>query len=186
MRLRTRLLIETYDTGGIPQLQVKTTEQIRPAGPVLALDLGDKLVGVALSDERLITTKRLAPLKRSSWKKLLQDVRDLVEGFDAKTIVVGLPLNMDGTEGDAAQRIRQLAFNLARSVPQPVYLQDERLTSFEAAENLKAEGVKPEDIPAVIDGAAAALILRDFLVSNEKRIRVDPATNTGESDPTHA
>lgn len=186
MRLRTRLLIETYDTGGIPQLQVKTTEQIRPAGPVLALDLGEKLVGVALSDERLITTKRLAPLKRSSWKKLLQDVRDLVEGFDAKTIVVGLPLNMDGTEGDAAQRIRQLAFNLARSVPQPVYLQDERLTSFEAAENLKAEGVKPEDIPAVIDGAAAALILRDFLVSNEKRIRVDPATNTGESDPTHA
>jgi len=166
---------------------VKTTEQqIEPRGPVLALDLGEKLVGAAISDERLITTKRLAPLKRSSWKKLLQDVRDLVEGFDAKTIVVGLPLNMDGTEGDAARKVRQLAFNLARSVPQPVYLQDERLTSYEAMENLKAEGVKPHDIPAVIDGAAAALILRDFLVSNEERIRVDPAPNTGDSDTTHA
>lgn len=166
---------------------MKTTEQqIRPAGPVLALDPGEKLVGVALSDDRLITTKRLAPLKRSSWKKLLQDVRDLVERFDAQTIVVGLPLNMDGTEGDAAQKVRQLAFNLARSIPQPVYLQDERLTSIEAAENLKAEGVKPEDIPAVIDGAAAALILRDFLVSTEERIRVDPATNTEDSDTTHA
>ena len=153
---------------------------------MLALDLGEKLVGAAISDERLITTKRLAPLKRSSWKKLLQDVRDLVEGFDAQTIVVGLPLNMDGTEGDAAQRVRQLAFNLARSVSQPVYLQDERLTSFEATENLKAEGVKPEDIPAVIDGAAAALILRDFLVSNEERIRVDPAPKTGDSDTTYA
>ena len=154
---------------------MKTTEhQSRPLGPVLALDLGEKLVGVAISDERLITTKRLPPLKRSSWKKLLQDVRDLVEGFDAQTIVVGLPLNMDGSEGGAAQRVRQLAFNLARSVSQPVYLQDERLTSFEATENLKAEGVKPEDIPAVVDGAAAALILRDFLVSNEERIRVDP------------
>ena len=154
---------------------MKTTEQqTEPAGPVLALDLGEKLVGAAISDERLITTKRLPPLKRSSWKKLLQDVRDLVEGFDAQTIVVGLPLNMDGSEGGAAQRVRQLAFNLARSVSQPVYLQDERLTSFEATENLKAEGVKTEDIPAVIDGAAAALILRDFLVSNEERIRVDP------------
>ena len=166
---------------------MKTTEQqIEPRGPVLALDLGEKLVGAAISDERLITTKRLAPLKRSSWKKLLQDVRDLVEGFDAKTIVVGLPLNMDGTEGDAARKVRQLAFNLARSVPQPVYLQDERLTSYEAMENLKAEGVKPHDIPAVIDGAAAALILRDFLVSNEERIRVEPAPNTGDSDTTHA
>ena len=179
--------IETYDTGGIPQLQVKTTElQGEPIGPVLALDLGQKFVGAAISDERLITTKRLPPLKRSSWKKLLQDVRNLIEGFDAQTIVVGLPLSMDGTEGDAAQRVRQLAFNLARSVSQPVYLQDERLTSFEAAESLKVEGVKPEDIPAVIDGAAAALILRDFLVTNEERIRVDPGPGNGDSDTTHA
>jgi putative Holliday junction resolvase len=181
------LRIEPYDTGGFPQLQVKTTEhQLQPLGPVLALDLGEKLVGVAISDERLITTDRLAPLKRASWKKLLQDVRDLVEGFDAQTIVVGLPLNMDGTEGEAAQKVRQLAFNLARSIPQPVYLQDERLTSVEAAENLKAEGVKPEDVPALIDGAAAALILRDFLVSGEEKIRVDSAANTGGSDTTHA
>ena len=166
---------------------MKTTEhQHQPLGPVLALDLGEKLVGTAISDERSITTKRLPPLKRSSWKKLLQDLRDLVEGFDAQTIVVGLPLNMDGTEGEAAQRVRQLAFNLARSVARPVYLQDERLTSVEAAETLKAEGVKPEDVPDLIDGAAAALILRDFLVSNEDRIRVDPTTNTGGSDTTHA
>lgn len=184
MRLRSRLRIETYDTGGFPQLQVKTTEEIQPLGPVLALDLGEKLVGAAISDERSITTRRLPPLKRASWKKLLQDVRDLIESFDARTIVVGLPLNMDGSEGKAAQKVRQLAFNLARSVAQPVYLQDERLTSVEAAETLKAEGVKPQDVPALIDGAAAALILRDFLVSNEDRIRV--AINTGGSDTTHA
>ncbi len=179
--------IETYDTGGIPQLQVKTTKpEIRPSGPVLALDLGEKFVGAAISDERSITTRRLPPLKRSSWKKLLQDVRDLVEGFDAQTIVVGLPLNMDGSQGEAAKKVRQLAFNLARSVSQPVFLQDERLTSVEAAENLKAEGVKPEDVPALIDGAAAALILRDFLVSNEEHIRVDAAARIGDSDTTHA
>jgi putative Holliday junction resolvase len=146
----------------------------QPSGPILALDLGEKLVGAAISDERLITTKRLPPLKRSNWKKLLQDVRHLLERFDAQTIVVGLPLRLDGSEGDAAENVRRLALNLARSVEQPVYLQDERLTSRAAMENLKAEGVKPEEIAALIDGEAAAMILRDFLVTDQKRIRVDP------------
>ena len=151
---------------------MKATEHL--ASPVLALDLGEKLVGTAISDERLITTKRLAPLLRSNWKKLLQDVRYLLERFDAKTIVVGLPLSMDGSEGEAAKNVRRLALNLAKSVQQPVYLQDERLTSHAAMENLIAEGVKPEDIPALIDGEAAATILRDFLVTDQPRIRVDP------------
>ena len=150
---------------------MKTIEHL--SGPILALDLGEKLVGAAISDERLVTTKRLPPLKRSNWKKLLQDVRYLLERFDAKTIVVGLPLRMDGTEGDAATNVRRLALNLAKSVPQPVYLQDERLTSRAAIENLKAEGVKPEEVPALIDGEAAAMILRDFLDSNQDRNLVD-------------
>jgi putative holliday junction resolvase len=151
--------------------KVKTTEHL--TGPVLALDLGEKLVGAAISDERLITTKRLPPLKRSNWKKLLQDVRRLLERYDAKTIVVGLPLSMDGSEGDAAKNVRRIALNLAKSVRQPVYLQDERLTSRAAMENLIAEGVKPEEIPALVDGEAAATILRDFLVTDQKRIRLE-------------
>ena len=153
----------------------RTNDQLQVTGPILALDLGEKLVGTAVSDERLITTKRLSPLKRSSWKKLLLDIRNLVERFDAQTIVVGLPLSMDGAEGDAAKNVRRLALNLARSVVQPVYLQDERLTSFAATENLKAEGLKPEDIPALVDGEAAATILRDFLVTDQERTRVDPS-----------
>lgn len=164
----------------------RTKDQLEITGPILALDLGEKLVGTAVSDERLITTKRLPPLKRSSWKKLLQDILKLVERFDAQTIVVGLPLSMDGTEGDAAQNVRRLASNLVKSVAQPVYLQDERLTSFEATENLKAEGLKPEDIPALVDGEAAATILRDFLVTDQERMRVDPSTveNTKNQDTT--
>jgi len=143
-------------------------------GPVLALDLGEKLVGAAISDERLVTTKRLPPLKRSNWKRLLQDVRQLVEHFDARMIVVGLPLRLDGTDGDAAKNARRVAANLAKSIGLPVYLQDERLTSLEAMDNLKAEGVKPEEIPALIDGEAAATILRDFLDDSQERIRVNP------------
>jgi len=150
-------------------------------GPILALDLGQKLVGIAVSDERLVTTKRLPPLHRSNWKKLLQDLRHLVERFDAQTIVVGLPLRLDGTTGDAAKEVRRLSANLAKSIDLPVYLQDERLTSRAAMQNLKAEGVKPDDIPKLIDGEAAVMILRDFLESNQTRIRVNPSdTETRE------
>ena len=143
-------------------------------GPILALDLGQKLVGAAISDERLVTIKRLPPLERSNWKRLLQGVRDLIERFEAQTIVVGLPLRLDGTEGDAAKEVHRIALNLARSIDLPVYLQDERLTSFEAMENLKAEGFKPEEIPPLIDGEAAAMILRDFLDANQNRILLNP------------
>lgn len=153
----------------------RTTHQSTASGPILALDLGEKIVGVAISDERLVTTKRLPPLKRSNWKKLLQDVRQLVERFDARKIVVGLPLRLDGTEGDAAKNTRRVALNLAKSIDLPVYLQDERLTSLEAMESLKAEGLKPDKIPAFIDGEAAAIILRDFLDTKQERLRVGPS-----------
>ena len=109
-----------------------------PAGPILALDLGEKLVGAAVSDDRLITIKRLSPLKRSNWKRLLQEVVTLIKRYDAQTVVIGLPLNLDGTIGGPAEKARQVANNLARSIKQSVYLQDERLTSFEAMGNLKA------------------------------------------------
>lgn len=147
-------------------------DQFSIIGPVLALDLGQKLVGAAISDERLVTAKRLPPLKRSNWKKLLQDIQLLLERFDARTIVVGLPLRLDGTEGDAACDARRVAWNLARSVIQPVYLQDERLTSFEATSILRSEGEKADEIPALIDGEAAAVILRDFLDPKQQRVLV--------------
>ncbi|HJU91943.1 MAG TPA: Holliday junction resolvase RuvX [Pyrinomonadaceae bacterium] len=154
----------------------RTTDQSSIVGPIIALDLGEKLVGAAISDDRLVTTKRLPPLKRSNWKKLIQDVRHLIKVFDAQTIVVGLPLRLDGTDGDAAKNVRRLATNLAKSIDLPVYLQDERLTSHEAMENLKAEGLEPDEIPALIDGEAAATILRDFLDTRQERIRVSPTT----------
>jgi putative Holliday junction resolvase len=163
---------ETYDTGSMNQHQAL----LKPAGPILALDLGDKLVGAAVSDERLVSIKRLDPLKRSSWKKLLQDILTLIQRFDAQTVVIGLPLRLDGSAGDAAEKARQVATNLSRSIPQPVYLQDERLTSFEAMGNLKTEGHTSSEIKALIDGEAAAMILRDFIQTDQERIQVTPSS----------
>ena len=139
-------------------------------GPILALDLGQKLVGASVSDELLVTIKRLTPLKRSNWKRLLQDVRILIERFDAQTLVIGLPLRLDGTIGDAAADARRIASNFALSLSLPVYLQDERLTSFEAQANLREEGRNPDQIPAQIDSEAAAIILRDFLTSDQEKV----------------
>ena len=163
---------ESYDTGSMNHHQAL----LKPKGPVLALDLGEKLVGAAVSDDRLVTIKRLPPLKRSNWKRLLQDVVTLIQRYDAKTVVIGLPLKLDGSSGEAAEKAHQIATNLARSIQQPVYLQDERLTSFEAMANLKAEGHKPGEIPALIDGEAAAMILRDFIQTDQERVRVTPSS----------
>ena len=160
----------------------KAGDDFNLTGPILALDLGEKLVGAAVSDEKLITIKRLAPLKRSNWKKLLQDVLALIERFDARMMVIGLPLALDGTHGDAARDVHRLARNFARSTALPVYLQDERLTSVEATANLRAEGKKPGEIPSLVDAEAAAIILRDFLRTDQDRILVQA---TGDQETTH-
>jgi putative pre-16S rRNA nuclease len=141
----------------------ETQTEFQTKGPILALDLGEKLVGVAVSDELLVTTNPLAPLQRSNWKQLLRHVEMLINRFDAKALVIGLPLRLDGTTGDAAEKIARLAGNFSKSLKVPVYLQDERLTSFEARERLLAEGHDEADIRKLIDGEAAALILRDFI-----------------------
>ena len=151
---------------------VEIKAQISSPGTVLALDLGQKLVGAAVSDEMLITIKRLDPIKRSNWKQLLRDVSNLIQHFDAQALVIGLPLSLDGTTGSAATSTRHIATNFARSLQVPVYLQDERLTSLEAKESLLSQGFKSGEIPALIDGEAAAVILRDFLNSEEERILV--------------
>lgn len=143
---------------------------IRP--PVLALDLGQKRVGVAVSDDLSISISRLGALPRTSWKQLLRDVDDLVCRFDVKTLVIGLPLRLNGSSGDAALEARRTAGKFARSLKIPVFLQDERLTSREAEENLRSEGLDREHRATLVDSEAAALILRDFLIVDQERFLV--------------
>ncbi|MDQ1636933.1 MAG: putative pre6S rRNA nuclease [Pyrinomonadaceae bacterium] len=148
------------------------TDPIR--APVLALDLGSKRVGVAVSDSLSISINRLDAIQRTNWKQLLHDVEQLALRFDAKTLVIGLPLKLNGSSGDAALATRETASKFARSLKLPVYLQDERLSSAEAEGNLRAAGVRAEDIGKQIDSEAAALILRDFLASDQERLLVSP------------
>jgi putative Holliday junction resolvase len=143
-----------------------------PLAPVIALDLGAKRVGVAVSDALSISISRLDALPRTNWKQLLQGVVDLVRRFDAQTLVIGLPLRLNGSTGDAALEVHAIARKFARSLNVPVYLQDERLSSVEAEQNLRAAGHEPGKVSALVDSEAAAVILRDFLVSGQERILV--------------
>jgi len=134
-------------------------------GRVVAIDLGSKRVGVAVSDELQITATPLPFIERRSWKDLLKRVASVIEAYDARGLVIGLPLSLDGRQADAAEQTRKIAENFRRSLNVPVYLQDERLTSFAADLEMRSEGAKDEEIKRRIDSEAAAVILRDFMAT---------------------
>lgn len=149
-----------------------TNENAAIRAPIVALDLGAKRVGIAVSDALSVSITRLDALARTNWKQLLRDVENLVHRFDAQAVVIGLPLRLNGTSGDAALEIRSMARKFARSLKVPVYLQDERLSSVEAEQNLRAAGRKQHELSMLVDSEAAAVILRDFLVSDQERALV--------------
>ena len=134
-----------------------------PGRRLLALDLGQKRVGVAVSDEQWITVRPLQALNRTSWKELLSAVSEIVRSFDAQSLVLGLPLQLDGAEGTAATEARRLAHNFELSLRIPVFLQDERLSSIEAESELRREGHSHQSLREAVDSRAAAIILRDFI-----------------------
>jgi putative Holliday junction resolvase len=136
-------------------------------GRLLALDLGTKRVGVAVSDELRITVNPLPPIERRSWKDLLRRVAAIIESYDARGLVIGLPLNLDGAEGPAATDARAVAEKFRRSLSIPVYMQDERLTTFAATAQLRTAGRSDQQIEREVDSEAAALILRDFFADHK-------------------
>ena len=158
---------------------METANQKNPIrAPVVALDLGEKRVGIAVSDALSISITRLAALARTNWKQMLRDVDDLVRRFDAQTVVIGLPLRLNGSAGDSAMEARRVAQKFAQSLAVPVYLQDERLSSAEAEQNLRQDGHSRDQIAGLVDSEAAAVILRDFLEGSQERILVTPSGQT--------
>jgi len=142
-----------------------------PPGRLLAIDLGAKRVGIAVSDELRITVTALERLERRSWKELLSRVAAIIESYDARALIIGLPLNLDGTRGPAADEAVRIGENFRKSLDVPVFLQDERLTSLAAESEMKAQGLGDEKIRERVDSESAAIILRDFID------RVGPSTS---------
>ncbi len=140
-------------------------------GRIVALDIGTKRVGVAVCDERQIAIRPLPVLLRRSWKELLKRIAAFIEEFDAIALVLGLPYNFDGSESEMSAEARRLARNFSLSLRIPVFLQDERLTSKSAQQNLHDRGFTMPEIYKRIDSEAATIILSDFLALKEELIK---------------
>lgn len=149
----------------------------------MAIDLGAKRVGVAVTDELHITVSALAHVERRSWKDLLRRVSGIIESYDARGLIIGLPLNLDGTKGPAAEEALRIAENFGKSLNVPVFLQDERLTSLAAESHLKSRGVAVNEIKSLVDSEAAAIILRDFVAERDRGTTVS-RKNDPPSDAT--
>ena len=133
------------------------------AGRIVALDPGTKRIGVAICDELCFTTRPLVVITRSSWKKLLDNVKNIIAEFDVTALVIGLPLESDGGESEMSAEARDMARKFSLSLDIPVYLQDERITSYEAKSRLWSEGKSIKQTRESVDAVAAAIILGDFL-----------------------
>ena len=163
---------------------------------VLAVDYGTRATGLAISDELQLTVRPLATLRslakssaKSSGKSsdsstvrragksgerrakvdVTAEILRYAADYEVGELVVGLPLNMDGTRGEAARRVDRLIESLRVALDIPVIAVDERLTSREADQLLRASGATERERRVKSDEYAALIILEDFLASRQRR-----------------
>ena len=133
---------------------------------ILGLDYGSKTVGVAMTDALGMTVQPYKTIQRDRESKLrqtLSEIAEIVEQYRIEKLVMGLPLNMDDTEGDRAAKTRDFAEKLKLRVAVPIEFTDERLTTMEAEEILDQSGIPRSEQKKVIDQVAAQLILEQYL-----------------------
>ncbi|MBQ7678676.1 MAG: Holliday junction resolvase RuvX [Butyrivibrio sp.] len=133
---------------------------------VMGLDYGSRTVGVALSDELLLTAQAREIVRRNAENKLrrtLARLEEIIVAEDVQDIVLGLPVNMDGSMSLRAELAQEFRDKLERRTGIPVRMQDERLTTVEAEEILRANGIPRNEYKKHIDAVAAQVILQDYL-----------------------
>lgn len=133
---------------------------------IMGLDYGSKTVGVAISDDLLITAQPVETIQRNSENKLrrtLARIEELILANHVEIIVLGLPLLPDGSEGERAEKTLEFKSMLAKRTGLEVILVDERFTTDASNEELKEMGIKKENRKAVIDQLAACHILEEYL-----------------------
>ncbi|NEP03156.1 MAG: Holliday junction resolvase RuvX, partial [Symploca sp. SIO2E9] len=129
----------------------------------LGLDLGSKRIGVAGCDGTGLIATGLTTIKRTSFARDVAQLRELVQQRQVQILVVGLPYSLDGTFGPQAKKVQKLALRLSAALQLPVEYEDERLTSLEAQELVKAQKRSHSSNKGIIDRKAAAIILQQWL-----------------------
>ncbi len=131
----------------------------------MGLDVGTKTIGIALSDEAGITAQPVTTLKRSSIKKDLEELLRLAGDRQVRGFVVGMPINMDGTEGPRSKSVQKFAELLKEKTGLPVYTWDERFSTIAVTRVLIEGDLSRKRRKEVVDKMAAAYILQGFLDS---------------------
>ncbi len=130
---------------------------------MLGLDIGERRIGVALSDPEGIIAIALTVIERKSEDAALKQLIDLTHEREVERIVIGLPLSLDGSLGKQAQAVQSFAKSLARRTELPVVTWDERLSTVAAERMLAEAGVKRDKRKKHLDSVAAAIILQGYL-----------------------
>jgi len=137
----------------------KTRSTKRSAG----LDVGERRIGVAVSDSLALTAQPLGVVQRTSAQAAIEGIMSLLRDYDVAAFVVGLPLNMDGREGPQADRVRHFCSKLEAQTGIGVLFQDERLTTVQGERVLIEAGLQRRKRRATVDATAAVLILQGHL-----------------------
>ena len=132
---------------------------------ILALDLGKKRIGLAISDPLGITAQGLPNLVRTNKRSDLAALQQLIQEREVGLILLGNPINMRGTEGRQSGWVHEFAAALEKQTGLPVKLWDERLTSVEAGRVLRSSGISIEKRAAAVDMLSAVILLQSYLDS---------------------
>ena len=130
---------------------------------IMALDVGAKRIGLAISDELKLIAQPLEFVPAEPFDAFIKRLEEILAGKPCELILVGLPRNMDGTYGPAAEKVREFVTRLTGAVPVPVRTWDERLTSAQANRVLLQGNVRRADRKQKVDAMAAAILLQSFL-----------------------
>jgi len=133
---------------------------------ILAIDLGGKRTGLAICDENHTIVSPLTVLPTNG--AMIDEIVRVVKDNQVGEIVVGLPLNMDGTEGVAAKKSRDFAEELGGLIDLPIHFHDERLSSFSAEKHIAGIGLTHKKKKKILDAIAAAEILQAFIDSQKE------------------
>jgi len=146
----------------LEELKKKQLDKCR----LIGLDLGSKRIGVSICDEKQLIATPFKNINRSSAKELIEELKIIIKENDIKGIIVGNPLNMDGTSGSSAQSVKDTSNNIEKSIDLPICLWDERLSTVGAFNLSRQLDINVSKREKKIDENAAAFILQgaiDFL-----------------------
>ncbi len=142
-------------------------KEVKEKKRILAVDFGERRVGFALSDSLGLTAQGMETLEPRNEKELIQRIEGMVNQEGITEIVVGLPLNMDGSNGPAALKVLMFVKRLRRKVKLPVVTWDERLSTLSAHRVLNDMGRGTKGRKGEVDRLAATIILQAYLESQE-------------------